>query len=127
MASSQVAYINETIPIPNVTTAEYPLEYIGHGQRTITGTYRYDAIAVKDSYTLTAEYLTPDQYDAIVNYIKSIKGGVCSFWLDSFGGDSTTDSVDAHIRITRVERVQFGRDGTWYNDGKEMEMDVIIV
>ena len=127
MANSQIAYINQTIEIPHVTEQDSPPEYIGQGSRTATGRFRYDAIAMKKSYTLKATYLTPSEFNAIESYLFSIKGGITDFWIDEFGGDSSTHSVRAQIILKDVERVQFSRDGVWYNNGKTIELEVIIV
>lgn len=127
MANTQVAYLNQSIAIPRITEVSKKPEYIGHGQRTILGTYRYDSIAIKESYKIKAEYLTPSEFEDIENHLISNNGAITEFWLDEFGGDSTTDSVDAHVILTDVERVQFGRNGVWYNNGKNLEFEVIIV
>lgn len=126
MANTQIAYINYTIPIPRVSEVSNPPDYIGHGERTITGTFRYDAIDIKDHFTLTSKYLSPDEFHEIDDHIKSVKGGLTKFWIDEFGGDSTTDSVDAQIIISKNDRVSFGRNGVWYNEGHNIELEVII-
>lgn len=127
MANSQVAYINQTIPVPHVKEMENKPEYIGSGQRTILGTYRYDSITIKDNYSLEAEYLTPDEFNAIYDHLKSINGGITQIWLDSFGGDSTSDSEYAHVILKNEKRVQFGRNGVWYSNGRSIELEIIMV
>jgi len=127
MANTYLAYINQTIPVPNVTAVDESPEAIGEGSRTVMGTYRYDALAYKNKYDIKCKYLLPAEYNLIKNHLESILGGITDFWIDSFGGDSTTDSVSARVEIKSAERVQFGKDGIWYNNGVNLELEVTIV
>ena len=84
-------------------------------------------ITVKNNFKIEASYLTPDEFSLIENHLLSVNGAITDFWIDEYGGDSNTDSVKAHVMITDINREQFGRNGVWYNNGKSIELEVIVV
>lgn len=123
---SEVAYIGETIPIPHAHALSPEHNRIGSGSRTALGKYRYDAIGIEESYKLEARNLSFSEYEDIKDHIYD-NLGITTFWLDEFGGDPETDSIEAHVYITKDERIQFSRDGSWENKGREIELEIIPI
>lgn len=125
MPSDELAYIGETIPIPHADMLEPKHENIGSGGYTAGVAYRYDAVGRNKSYTIGARNLSYSEYEDIDDHLQDTLGST-TFWLDEFGGESSTDSVDAQISITRDERVQFFRNGSFEPKGRTIELEVIL-
>lgn len=123
---STIAYLNNgAIPLPNVRSVKPGREIIADRSRTAGGKMRQDVTAVKRAWRLELRYLTPAEYLAIVNHLDWLWYGPTTFWIDSLGGAPETDSVAAYVTIEDDERVQFGRDGTWYSDGHNLILSVV--
>ena len=121
-----IAYINKTIPIPNIREQNTDRVHLEDSDYTVLGSYRVDKVATKKNRRFVAEYLTKTEYDSIDNYLDSILSGFTYFWLDEFGGNETDDSIEAVVRITDDVRVQFkDSSGTFHNDGRNIELEVI--
>jgi len=115
-----LAYINETIPVPNASLIDVTYESIGDGDYTALGTYRRDSITVKRIWMLEATHLTKTEYDAIVSHLLTTKFGTTEFWLDEFGGSASSGSIDAFVSITSDERTPFQQS----TQGHSIELEV---
>jgi hypothetical protein len=121
-----ICYINQTIEI-SVNSLSMKPETSGDMARTAGNTLRFDVSsnAVKRTWNITSKNLTSAQFAAIYNYLASINFGITYFWLDDFGGAAATDSIQAKIDITGIERVQFGTATGWENNGKNITLNII--
>ncbi len=104
-----ICYINQTIEIPIQGSSRaigFKLDVAGDLARTAGGTMRYDVSsgAVKRGWDIQTELLTKAQFEVIYDYLKSINFGFTYFWLDSFGGTATANSITARILITSAPR-----------------------
>ena len=115
-----LAYINQTIPVPNASLIDVQYEHIGDGDYTALGTYRQDSITVKRIWLLEATHLTKTEYDAIVDHLLNNKFGTTDFWLDEFSGSSSGNSVDAFVSISSDERTPFQQS----TQGHTIELEV---
>jgi hypothetical protein len=119
-----LAYLNETIPLPRVTAIEVERRKLADAGETADGTYREDIAAVKMGYRIEMQFLTYDEYKVIVDYLDSIMWGETPFWMDEFGGTPATHSKVAVVDPGDEERVAFGRDGQWHNNGRHLSLTV---
>ena len=119
-----VVVINQTIEVPNVYEQDIETEIIGESERTALGTLRSDIITHKDEWVFEAYYLTYSEYVDIKSHLQSVNYTATDFWYDEFGGDASTDSIQAKIEIIGDERVQFRRDGTYHSDGRNITLEV---
>lgn len=120
-----VAYINQTIELPNVTAQQITHEIVGDAGRTAGGKYRRDVVAAKRVWSLECRYLTNAEYDSIVDYLRdTILFGSCDFWLDEFGGAAATDSITAYVEVEGDERVQF-MGASWESQGRNLTLRII--
>ncbi len=124
---ADIVVINKTISVPNVSNVLIDHETIGEGNRTALGAYRTDKVDRKRLWRITARLLTKTEYDAINDHLQNNLGGQTYFWIDDFGGDATNDSIEAVVEMTRDERIQFRSGGTFYNDGRNIQLEVIEV
>jgi hypothetical protein len=110
------------VEIPNVTAEEMVPEVIADRARTASGKLQQDVVTVKRRWQLTASYLMPTEANAILNLLAGKSYGAVAFWIDEFGAEANT--IAAYVTITRLQRVSFGKDGAWYNNGRHLEMIV---
>ena len=120
-----LAYINKTIELPNVKTQNIEYIDLSDGSYTAGGNYRKDSLDVKRVWEFEAINLTSSQHSAIITHLLNNNFGMTYFWLDEFGGSASSDSIDAFIYISKDERIQFGKNGNWHDDGKNMSFEVI--
>ena len=120
-----VVVINENIEVPNVYEQDIDPDIIGDSDRTALGTLRTDVVTAKDEWVFEARYLTYDEYQEIKNYLITKLYTAVDFWYDEFGGTPANDSIQAKIEIIGDERVQFRRDGTFHDDGRNLTLEVI--
>ena len=120
-----VVVINGNIEVPNVYEQDIDPDIIGDSDRTALGTLRSDVVTAKDEWIFEARYITKDEYDNIKNYLVTKLYTAVDFWYDEFGGTPEEDSIRAKIEIIGDERVQFRRDGTFYDDGRNLTLEVI--
>jgi len=122
-----IAYLNNgNVAVPNVSVQNIEHEVIGDFARTALGKERGDTITSKRIWLIEADYLTYSEYASIYNYLASINFGTsATFWLDEFGGTASTDSIGCRVNINGDERVQFWRNGTFYDDGRNLTLEVI--
>ena len=120
-----VVVINHTIEVPNVYEQDIDTEIIGESERTALGTLRTDVVTAKDEWIFEARYLTKDEYDDIKNYLVTKLYTAVDFWYDEFGGTPANDSIRAKIEIIGDERVQFRRNGTFHDNGRNLTLEVI--
>ena len=120
-----IVVINKTIEVPNIFEQDGNLDIVGDSARTALGTLRTDVVTVKDEWVFEARYLTKDEYDNIKNYLVTKLYTAVDFWYDEFGGTPANDSIQAKIEIIGDERVQFRRNGTFYDDGRNLTLEVI--
>ena len=119
-----VVVINQDIEVPNVYEQDIDTEIIGESERTALGTLRSDVITPKDEWVFEARYLTYSKYTEIKNHLIDVLYTSTDFWYDEFGGDASTDSIQAKIEIIGDERVQFRRNGTFHSDGRNITLEV---
>ena len=120
-----VVVINGNIEVPNVYEQDIDPNIIGDSERTALGTLRTDVVTAKDEWVFEARYLTKDEYDDIKNYFVTKLYTAVDFWYDEFGGTPDNDSIKAKIEIIGDERVQFRRNGTFHDDGRNITLEVI--
>ena len=120
-----IVVINQNIEVPNVYEQDIDTEIIGESERTALGTLRSDVVTAKDEWVFEARYLTYDEYTDIKNYLITKLYTAVDFWYDEFGGTPADDSIKAKIEIIGDERVQFRRDGTFHDDGRNITLEVI--
>ena len=117
---------NGNIPVPNIEVQNIEHEVIGDFARTALGTERSDMITSKRIWTIEANYLTYSQYADIYNYLSGINFSTsATFWIDEFGGSASTDSINCRVNIVDDERVQFRRDGTFHDNGRNISLEII--
>ena len=111
-----ICYINQTIEIP-VNSLSIKLEISGDMARTAGNILRFDVSsnAIKRSWSITSKYLTNTDFNTIYNYLASINFGFTHFWLDDFGGTAITNSIQAKIDISNIERVYFSGNSNGKN------------
>lgn len=119
-----VAYLNKTIEIPNVRAQKLDHEIVADSARTAGGKLRRDIVAAKRKWQLECVRLTNAQYRAIIDHLNEIMFGATLFWLDELGGTADTHSIAVYVDITNDERVQFGRNGVWHNNGRNLTLVV---
>jgi len=120
-----VVVINQDIEVPNVYEQDIDPDIIGDSDRTALGTLRSDVVTAKDEWVFEARYLTYSEYVDIKSHLQSVNYTATDFWYDEFGGDASTDSIQAKIEIIGDERVQFRRNGTFHSDGRNLTLEVI--
>lgn len=113
----------DNIYIPNVTSQELTYEKMIDESRTASGKLKRDVACVKRRWQLTASKITTFEKDAILNLLRDKNYGVVLFWLDSFGDE--TDAIPAYVDVESVQRHPFGKNGTWYPDGADIELIVV--
>lgn len=119
-----VVTINKSIDIPNVSQVSGTPISIGSKRRTPLGNLIVQKAARKREWTFRANKITKDEFDAFNDHLDSILGGKTYFWIDEFGGNAENDSILALIELKPWDRVQFGRDGAWHKDGRNIEFTV---
>lgn len=117
------AYINHVVPVPRISGIR-PSHKTVEPEMTLGGVQRSDVAAVKRSWSLTSEKLTPTEYNAIVDYLYSISFTATWWWHSALGGAPETDSIKAYVRIESDDIVEFGRDGDWH-EGHTITLSVI--
>ena len=120
-----LAYINKTIPVPNPKTQDINYVALVDNEYTAGHQLRQDGLGIKRVWEFQCDHLTPSEYDAIESHLMSTNFGRTYFWYDEFGGNATNDSIEAFISIVRDEREAFGKDGTWYTNGKNITLEII--
>lgn len=113
-----IAKFND-VEVPNVTSEVINREFIGDRVRLAGGKMHQDYTAVKRTWKLESRYITKSEADAIISELENNNYTV-DFWLDELGS-----TVVAYINVTNEERVQFHRDGAFYDDGRTMTFEVI--
>jgi len=117
---------NGNIPVPNIEVQNIEHEVIGDFTRTALGKERGDVITSKRIWTIEANYLTYSQYADIYNYLSGINFGTsATFWIDELGGSASTSSINCRVNIIDDERVQFRRDGTFHDNGRNISLEII--
>ncbi len=120
-----IAYLdNGAIEIPGVQAQKLTRQVVGERGRTAGGKLRQDVVAVKRAWRLECKYLTTTQYNAIIDHLNSLLFGATTFWLDELGGTAAANSIAVYVDIEDDERVQFARDGTWYENGHSITLTV---
>lgn len=119
-----IVVVNKTITIPNVSQQSDDSINIGSKKRTPLGNLVIQKVDRKWKRNFSANKITKTEFDNLENHLQDILGGKTYFWLDEFGGNANDDSVEAVIEITNSERVSFGRNGNWHNDGRNIEFEV---
>ena len=120
-----VVVINQDIEVPNVYEQDIDTEIIGESERTALGTLRSDHITAKNEWVFEARYLTYSKYTEIKNHLIDVLYTSTDFWYDELGGTPANDSIQAKIEIIGDERVQFRRDGTFHDNGRNLTLEVI--
>ena len=120
-----VIVINQDIEVPNVYEQDIDTEIIGESERTALGTLRSDVITAKDEWVFEARYLTYSEYTELKNYLIDKLYTAVDFWYDEFGGTPENDSIQAKVEIIGDERVQFRRNGTFHDNGRNLTLEVI--
>lgn len=119
-----ICYINKTIPVPRIVAIDEIDNVLGGEARTAGGRLRVDVIATKRRWQIECRKLTYLEFAAIRDYLRDIMYTTTYFWLDEFGGTPETHSIPARIRILEASRVQFGREGTWHHNGRDLTLEV---
>ena len=120
-----IVVINGNVEVPNVYEQDIDTEIIEDSDRTALGTLRSDSLTSKDEWIFEARYLTYNEYENIKSHLQSVNYTATDFWYDEFSGDASTNSIEAKIEIIGDERVQFKRDGTFHDDGRNITLEVI--
>ena len=103
--------------VPYVYAVTINRETIGDEARTAGGKLRRDVVAIKHSWRLQTRPMTAAEAATLTDYIEGLLGGTTTFVLK---GTSYTAFVD----IENEEFVQFGRDGVWHNDGRQLTLTI---
>lgn len=103
------------VEIPAVYAIETDRQIIGDRARTAGGKMRQDLVTIKRTWQLQTRPITGTQANALFAVID----GAVDFWLDEFG----EDTVKAYVTISD-KRSQFGLNGVWQKDGREITLTV---
>ena len=112
-----VAKIGGT-PIPYVYAVVIGREVEGDEARTAGKKLRRDVVAVKHTWRLQTRPMTKAEAQAVISGLESAMFAAETFELED------EDSVMAYVDIDEEEIVQFGRDGVWHNDGRQLTLTV---
>jgi hypothetical protein len=123
-----IAYINQTIEIPRVTSQEITREILGQRKRTAGGKMRMDIngfVPIKRQWKLKSAVLTNAQYDTIISYLDSVLWCEVDFWLDEFGGTPSLNSIKVFIEVSSDSRRPFQGDSGWDSRGRDLDLTII--
>lgn len=97
-------------------------ELIGDKARTASGNLRQDLVALKRTWQIQTRRMTLTKAYDVINYLVGEDFGAIDFWIDDFGAESNT--IKAYVEITEENRVNFIRDGSKYNNGRQLTLEV---
>lgn len=120
-----IAYLSNSIPIPKIAVQQIRRKLRADDYETCGGALRRTMLGMKPvrrSWELKCSKLTQAQYKAIMNHLDSIDWTATTFWLDEFGGDPTTDSIQVLISPGQDERISFGGPAGWEKSGRNLSL-----
>jgi hypothetical protein len=122
-----LAYINKTVPIPNIESIKPKQVKMGQVAATKGNKLLSHITGVRQTWSIVAEELTKAEYDAIITALEGANYGPILFWIRSFGGDAINNSIMAIVDVEDDEEVSFKQDGTFYYDGHTISLSVQAV
>lgn len=106
-------------PVKKVTELDTEYEIFGEKERSAGGQMRMTVLTHKRTWIVETGHLIPDDAYDIIDALRSIGFTKCQMKLDIF-----VDFIDVYVDIIGDERVQFGKNGEWYNDGRILTLEI---
>lgn len=106
-------------PVKKVTELDTEHNIIGEKERSAGGQLRSTVITVKRTWIVETAPMKPDDAYAIIDALYAINFTSCEFKLDIH-----TDYIGVFVEIVNDERVQFGENGEWYKDGRQLTFEI---
>jgi hypothetical protein len=114
--------------VPYVFALSVSRELVGGDRaRTAFGHLRQDitGAVVKREWRIETRPMTKSEADAIIDELDDADWGPVDFWIDEFG--SPGETIEAFVVLDAEERVTFGRNGVFHNDGRQLMFTVTEV
>ena len=120
-----------SIEIPKVYHIDTRYLLVGERARTAGGYLRQDVIATKRVWTINTRAMSPYSADALISALMAANFSSGDFWIADFGytgegENQVKNTVRAFIKAESLEDsiAPFGEDGTWYQNGRRLTIEV---
>ena len=106
-------------PVKKVTDLDTEYEIFAEKERSAGGQMRMTALTHKRRWVVDTAPMIPNDAIEIIDALRSINFTQCEMKLDIH-----SDFIDVYVEIVNDERVQFGLNGEWYNNGRELRFEI---